>query len=129
MFGRILLLSHLVVDFAGSWSFVCFYKFNFITSNQSVQIFSFFLVVLQGCIALEIYPFLLGCPIWWHKTVILSCDFFNLSEVSLELNICHEKHCRAHKLKAYFQRESYPTMLSTFSMRITALQWKKINFI
>lgn len=51
--------------------------------------------------------------------------FFNLSEVSLELNICHEKHCHARKLKAYFQRENYPTMLSKFSMRMNSFTVEK----
>ena len=59
------------------WNFACLevfdYWFNFITSDQSVQIFYFFLIqFLKDCTFLGIYPFHLGWPICWHVIVCSS---------------------------------------------------------
>ena len=46
------------------------YKFNFTSSDQSVQIVYFFLIQFwKVLLFLEICPFLLCCPICWHRTV------------------------------------------------------------
>ena len=51
------------------WTFFCWqifdYWFSLLTSNSSVHILFLHDLVLVGCICLEIYPFLLGCPNFW----------------------------------------------------------------
>ena len=62
MFSRICLRSHLV------WTFICrecfYYIFNFISSDRSVQLISFWFSF--GRLSLESCLFLLGYQICWH---------------------------------------------------------------
>lgn len=64
MVVRIHLWIHLVLDFY-FWA-VFDYQFNFITSNWSSDFLSLPDSVLEDCLFLGFYSFLLGCPVCWH---------------------------------------------------------------
>ena len=56
-----------------SWAFVCWENFdccfNSLTSNLSIQIFFFFIIQSWKIVFLGVYPFVLGCPIFWQIIV------------------------------------------------------------
>ena len=63
------------------WGKFSDYCFNFIRCcNLSIQILRFFLIYLENCMFLRIYPFRSGCPIYWH---IIVHDIFLQSFVFL----------------------------------------------
>ena len=66
MFGRIPLWSHLVLDF----NLLGVFDYQFILLLVT-SLFSLFLPdsIMDDCMFIEIYPFLLGCPIYFHITV------------------------------------------------------------
>ena len=58
------------------------YKFNFTSSDRSVQIVCFFLILSWQVICfLKLCPFLLGCPICWHIPVHSILIIFCISVV------------------------------------------------
>ena len=57
--------AHLVPYFCELGTF--YYKFNFPTSDWSNQVFSLLDSVLAVLMFLEIFPFLLRCPVFWTQ--------------------------------------------------------------
>ena len=66
MFGRIPLWSHPVLDFG---LLGVYYKFNFNIRDVCSDCLFFLDSALEDFMFLEIFPCLLGCPIYWHIPV------------------------------------------------------------
>ena len=102
VFGKLYLWSHLVQD---TILFICVffffnYCFNFIGCNLSIQVFWFFLIQLEDCLFLGIYPFCPDCPICWH---IFVCNIFlTILCISLVLVIMFHFHSDFINLGAFF---------------------------
>ena len=77
MFGWILQWSPLILDFSFQGVVFVFNRFYFSSSDWSVQIMFLLDSVMAAGTLLETCPFLLGCPVCWHKLFILcTLDFF-----------------------------------------------------